>query len=99
MHARRVYKDLGELSPKLFRWISPFRWYITFNFRKTCLKIYDLDLVKMLLTSGLAWQVAFKKTEVKLELLNDIDMLLITKKGIRREISHAIHGDAKANNK
>ena len=53
----------------------------------------------MLLTSGLAWQVAFKKTEVKLELLNDIDMLLITKKGIRREISHAIHGDAKANNK
>ena len=64
-----------------------------------CLKIYDLDLVKFILASGLAWQVALKKTEVKLELLNDIDMLLITKKGIRRGISHASHGDAKANNK
>ena len=64
-----------------------------------CLKIYDLDLVKFILASGSAWQVALKKTEVKLELLNDIDMLLITKKGIRRGISHAIHGDAKANNK
>ena len=39
----------------------------------------------MLLTSGLAWQVAFKKTEVKLELLNDIDMLLITKKALEEE--------------
>ena len=46
---------------------------------------------------GLAWQAALKKTEVKLELLTDIDMLLMVEKGIRRGICHAIHRYAKAN--
>ena len=32
------------------------------------LKIYHLDPVKFLLAPGLAWQVALKKTGVKLEL-------------------------------
>ena len=50
------------------------------NFRKMCLKIYHLDPVKLLLVTGLAWQAALKKTEAKLELLTDIDMLLMIKK-------------------
>ena len=40
----------------------------------------------------------FKKTEVKLELLSKIDMLLMAKKGIQGRICHAIHRYAKANN-
>ena len=44
----------------------------------------------------LAWQ---KKTEVKLELLTDIDMLLMVEKRVRGGIYHAIHEYAKANNK
>ena len=55
------------------------------NFRKICLKIYHLDPVKVLPAPGLAGQAALKKTEVKMELLTDIDMLLIVKKGIREE--------------
>ena len=35
------------------------------NFRKMCLKIYHLDLVKFLSDPGLAWQAALKKREVK----------------------------------
>ena len=31
---------------------------------------------------GLAWQFAFKKMKVELELLADIDMLLMVKKGV-----------------
>ena len=48
---------------------------------------------------GLAWQVCLKKTDVKLELLTDVDMLLMVEKEIRGGICHAIHRYAKANNK
>ena len=64
-----------------------------------CLKIYHLDPVKFLSAPGLAWQAAFKKTEIKLELLTDIDMLLMVEKGTRGGIFHAIHQYAKAINK
>ena len=64
-----------------------------------CLKIYELDPVKFISASGLAWKAALKKTEVKLELLTDVDMLLMVEKGIRDEICHAIHRYAKASNK
>ena len=40
-----------------------------------------------------------KKTNVKLELLTDYDMLLMVKEGIRGGICHSIHRHAKANNK
>ena len=42
---------------------------------------------------------SFKKTEVKLELLTDIDVLLMVVKVIRRKICQAIHRYAQANNK
>ena len=64
-----------------------------------CLKIYQLDPAKSLSAPGLAWKAALKKTEVKLELLTDIDMLLMVEKGIRGGTYHAIHRYAKANNK
>ena len=44
------------------------------NFRKMCLRVYRLVPAKFLLHSRLAQKVALK-TEVKLELLFDIDML------------------------
>ena len=40
-----------------------------------------------------------KKTEVKLELLTDVDMLFMVEKGIRGGICNAMHIYAKANNK
>ena len=69
------------------------------NFRKMCLKIYELDPVKRISAPGLAWQAALKKTKVKLELLTDIDTLLMVEREIRSRIRHAIHRYAKANNK
>ena len=41
---------------------------------------------------------SFKKTEVKLELSTDVDMLLMVEKGITAGIVCAIHQYAKANN-
>ena len=48
---------------------------------------------------GLAWQTCLKKTNVKLELITDYDMLLMIENRIRGGICHAIQRYAKANNK
>ena len=69
------------------------------NFRNTCLKVYELDPAHFLSLPGLAWQACLKKTNVKLELLTDYDMLLTVEEGIRGGICHSIHRYAKANNK
>ena len=60
------------------------------------LKIDHLDPSKVLSTQELAWQAALKKIEVKIELENEIDMLLIAEKGIRR-ICHTIRQYTKPN--
>ena len=69
------------------------------NFRNTCLKVYELHLAHFLSLPGLAWQACLKRTNIKLELLTDYDMLLMVEEGIRGGICHAIHRYAKANNK
>ena len=69
------------------------------NFRNMCIKVYELDPAHFLSLLGLAWQACLKKTNVKLELLTDYDMLLMVEKGIREGICHSIHRYAKANNK
>ena len=69
------------------------------NFSKKCIEIYEINPAHFLLALGLAWQACLKKTEVELELLTDIDILLIIEKGIRGRICHAIHKYPKANNK
>ena len=69
------------------------------NFRKTCLKVYELDPAHLSSLPGLAWQACLKKTSIKLELLTDYDMLLMVEEGIRGGICHAIHRYTKANNK
>ena len=64
-----------------------------------CFKICELDPGFFLTTPRLAWQGTLEKTKVRLDLLTDIDMLLMVKKGIRGGICHAIHRYAKAHNK
>ena len=61
------------------------------NFRNMCLEIYELDPAKFISVPGLVSQAALKETKVKLNLLNDIDMLLMVEKGIRGGICHSIY--------
>ena len=44
---------------------------------KVCLKIYELDPTKFLSVPGFELQTVLKKTELKLSLSTDIDMLLM----------------------
>ena len=69
------------------------------NFRNKCLEVYQLDPAHFLSLPGLAWQACLKKTNIKLELLTDYNMLLMVEEGIRGGIGHSIHRYAKANNK
>ena len=69
------------------------------NFRNMRIKVYELNPDQFLSAPGLAWQACLKKTEVKLELLTDVDMLLTVEKGIRGGLCNAIYRYAKANNK
>ena len=69
------------------------------NFRNMSLIIYKLDSAKFLSAPGLAWQAALKKTKTKLDLLNNIDMLLMVGKVIKGGICHSIYRYAKANNR
>ena len=69
------------------------------NFRDICIKNYKLDPAHYYTAPGLAWDAALKVTEVKLELLTDIDMLLMVEKGIRGGVSMISNRYGKANNK
>ena len=69
------------------------------NFRNICIKNYKLDPAHYYTAPGLAWDAALKVTEVKLELLSDIDMLLKVEKGIRGGVSMISNCYGKANNK
>ena len=104
IHAKRVCKDVeikhsGEYHDLYLKNDTLLLADVFQNFRKMFLKIYCLDLAKLLSALELAWQAALKKTEVKLELLTDIDMLLMVEKGITGRICYAIHRYAKVNNK
>ena len=69
------------------------------NFRDLCLKIYGLDPVHYYTAPGLAWDACLKMTNINLELLNNVNMLLMFEKGIRGGISIISNRYGEANNK
>ena len=90
MHTKRVCEDfeikhLGEYHDLCLKSDTLLLADVFENFRKMYLKVYELYPAKFLLAPGLAWEAALKKTEVKLELLAEIDMLLMVEKKLEEE--------------
>ena len=103
-HAKRVFKNLsnknlGDYHDLYVQSDTILLADVFENIRNMCIKVYELDPAHFLSAPGLAYQVCLKKTEVEIESLTDVDMLLMVEKGIRGGICHAIHRYAKANNK
>ena len=99
-HAERVIKNLnnenlGEYHDLYAQSDTLLLPDVFENFRKTCLKVYELDPAQFLSAPRLAWQACLKKTGVKLKLLIDPD----GRKRNQRKNMHAMHRYAKANNK
>ena len=69
------------------------------NFRKTCLKYYKLDPCHYFTSPGLSWDAMLKMTNIKLELMTDIDMFQFIEKGLRGGIRYIANRYGKANNK
>ena len=101
-HAKGVHKDseikkLGDYH-HLYLKSDTLLLDVFENFWDVCLRIYELHPVKFIWAPGLAWHVALKKTQVKLDLSTDVDMLLMVERDIRGGACNSIHQYAKANN-
>ena len=69
------------------------------NFRKTCLQYYKLDPCHYFSSPGLSWDAMLKMTNIKLELMNDIDMFQFIEKGLRGGTAYIANRFGEANNK
>jgi hypothetical protein len=102
-HAQKVWKtfncqNLGDYHDLYLRTDVLLLADVFENFRKTCLKQYELDPAHYYTSPGLSWDALLKKTEVQLELLTDYDMFLFIEKGLRGGVSMTSKRYAKANN-
>ncbi|XP_050534994.1 uncharacterized protein LOC126902014 [Daktulosphaira vitifoliae] len=68
------------------------------NFRDICISTYNLDPAHYYTAPGFSFDCMLKYTRMKLELLNDYDMLLMVEQGIRGGLVQAVKHYAKANN-
>ena len=103
-HAQKVWKEcklknMGDFHDLYLKTDVLLLADVMENFRKLCEKHYELDPAHFFTVHGMAWDAMLKMTGIKLELLEDVDMLLMIEKGIRGGISNAFKRYAKANNK
>ena len=92
IHANNVFKtfklnNLGDYHDLYVQTDTLLLVDVFENFRKACIKTYELDPAHFISLPGLAWQACLKK------------MLLMIEEGIRGGICHAVHRYAKANNR
>ena len=69
------------------------------SFRKTCLQYYSLDPCRYFTSLGFSWDAMLKMTNIKLELMIDVDMYQFIEKGMSGGVSYIANRYGKANNK
>ena len=102
-HARKVWKEfeiknMGEYHDLYLLTDTILLANVFESFGNVCMENYCLDPGHFYTAPGLAWKACLKKTEIVLELPQDMDMLLMFEPGIRGGITQAVHRYASANN-
>ena len=103
-HAKRVFKklemnNLGDYHDLYVQSDTSLLADVFANFRNKGIETYKVDPAYFLAAPGLTWQTFFKNTEVELELLTDLDILLMIEEGIRSQITQSSHRYSEANNR
>ena len=87
-HVKRVCRDfkiknIGEYHDLYVQSNALLLADVFEKYQNTCLEIYKFNPACFLTAPALVYKAALKKTKVKLNLLNDINMLLVDEKDIR----------------
>ena len=102
-HARKVWKTkiktMGEYHDLYLGSDVLLLTDVFENFRKTCLQCYKLDPCHYFTSPGLSWDAMLKMTNIKLELMVDIDMFQFIEKGMHGGVSYIANRYGKAKNK
>ena len=103
-HAKKVWdvfkiKTLGEYHDLYVQADSAQLSDVFENLRLLCLIKYQLDLAYFVSTTSVVLDAMLKITKGKIELFTDIDMVLITEKGIRGGLTQVVKKHGIANNK
>ena len=103
-HAQKVWdafklKTMGEYHNLYLKTDVTLLADVFENFRRTCLQYYKLDPCHYFTSPGLSWDAMLKMTDIKLELMTNIDMFQFIEKGMRGGISYIANRYGKANNK
>lgn len=103
-HAHYVWQNfniqnLGEYSDLYMKTDILLLADIFENFREKSVQCYRLDPAYSYTLPNYAWEVMLLYTDIHMELLTDIDMLMFIERGIRGGIAQCITRYARANNK
>ena len=98
-HAKKVwkvfnFKTMGEYHDLYLLLADVFE-----SFRETCLQYYKLDPCHYFTSLGLSLDAMLKMSNIKLELMTDVDMFQFIEKGMPGGVSYIANQYGKANNK
>ena len=92
-HARKVWetfdiKTMGEYHDLYLKSDVLSLADVFESFRKTCLQYYKLDPCHYFTSPGLSWDAMLKMTNIKLELMTNVDMFQFIEKGMCGGVSY-----------